>query len=251
MTAHDSKIERLAKRAGRGDRFATTHWSMVVRAGGSSRSPEAARALASLCESYWFPLYAFVRRTGRSADDAQDLTQEFFVRLLDQGLCAKADRERGKFRSFLLAAMKHFLADEWDRANAQRRGGGRSILSLDSLNAEARYRLEPATDLTPERMFEKQWALALLDRVLSRLQAEWTAAGKQPLFESLKDTLAGLRSIPYAAIGAKLGMSEGAVKVAAHRLRRRYRAILREEIAQTVDRPEDVADEIRYLLSCL
>ena len=170
-----------------------------------------------MCENYWFPLYAFVRRAGYSAEDAQDLTQEFFARLLAQRFLTKADRRKGKFRSFLLAALKHFLADQWDRAHAQKRGGGQTVISFDSLDAETRYRLEPAQGLTPEKMFEKQWALSLLEHVLSRLHAEMVADGKSALFEALKDTLTGVRSITYAAIGAELGMTEGAVKVAAHR----------------------------------
>ena len=247
MAANDSKLERLPTRK---DRFATTHWSIVVSAG-DSQSPEARLALATLCENYWFPLYAFVRRAGCSAEDAQDLTQEFFARLLAQRLLTRVDRQRGKFRSFLLAALKHFLADQWDHAHAQKRGGGQTVISFDSLDAETRYRLEPASDLTPEKMFEKQWALSLLEQVLSRLHAELVAEGKSALFEALKDTLTGVRSTTYAAVGAELGMAEGAVKVAAHRMRRRYRALLREEIAQTVTSPDEIADEIRYLLSCL
>lgn len=249
MAAHDSQPDRLPS-PGRGDRFATTHWSMVVSAG-RGHSPEASRALATLCENYWFPLYAFVRRAGYAADDAQDLTQEFFARLLAQRFLTKADRRKGKFRSFLLAALKHFLADQWDRAHAQKRGGGQTVISFDSLDAETRYRLEPASDLTPEKMFEKQWALALLEQVLSRLHGELAADGKSALFEALKDTLTGVRSTTYAAIGAELGMSEGAVKVAAHRMRRRYRNLLREEISQTVASSDEIGDEIRYLLSCL
>ena len=248
MAAHDSKIERLPAR---GERFATTHWSMVVSAGGQPRRSRVDRALATLCENYWFPLYAFVRRAGHSAEDAQDLTQEFFARLLAKNYLAVADPPEGRFRSFLLAAMKHFLSDEWDRAHAQKRGGSRTVISLDSLDAETRYRLEPASDLTPEKMFEKQWALALLEHVLSRLHAELADEGKSALFEALKDTLTGARSLTYAAIGAELGMSEGAVKVAAHRMRRRYRALLREEIAQTLASSDEIAEEIRYLLSCL
>ncbi len=247
MAPQENKPARLPAR---GEQFATTHWSMVLSAG-VGRSPEAGRALATLCENYWFPLYAFVRRAGYSAEDAQDLTQEFFARLLAQSFFAKADREKGKFRSFLLAALKHFLADQWDRAHAQRRGGSHTVLSFDSLDAETRYRLEPAAELTPEKMFEKQWALSLLEHVLSRLQGGMVAEGKSALFEALKDTLTGVRSSTYAAIGAELGMSEGAVKVAVHRLRRRYRALLREEIAQTVASAEEIGDEIRYLLSCL
>lgn len=247
MVVHDSKLERLPARA---DRFATTHWSIVVSAGGVC-SPEAGRSLAILCENYWFPLYVFVRRAGHSAEDAQDLTQEFFACLMTQRLLTKVDRQKGKFRSFLLAAMKHFLADEWDRAHAQKRGGLQTVISFDSLDAETRYHLEPASDLTPEKMFEKQWALSLLEQVLSRLHAELAADGKSALFEALKDTLTGVRSITYAAIGVELNMTEGAVKVAAHRMRRRYRDLLREEISQTVTSSDEVGDEIRYLLSCL
>ncbi len=223
---------------------------MIVSAG-RSHSPEAGRALAVLCENYWFPLYAFVRRAGYSPEDAQDLTQEFFARLLAQRFLTKVDRQKGRFRSFLLAAMKHFLADQWDRAHAQKRGGHQTVISFDSLDAETRYRLEPAQGLTPEKMFEKQWALSLLEQVLSRLHAELVAEGKAALFEALKDTLTGVRSTTYAAIGVELGMTEGAVKVAAHRMRRRYRDLLREEIAQTVASSDEIGDEIRCLLSCL
>ncbi len=247
MATHDSKLERLPARR---DRFATTHWSVVASAA-SVGSPQAGPALASLCEDYWFPLYAFVRRAGYSAEDAQDLTQEFFTRLLDLRFFAKVDREKGKFRSFLLAALKHFLADQRDRAHARRRGGTQTILSFDSLGAEARYRLEPASELTPERLFEKQWALSLLEHVLARLRAELADQGKSALFDALKDTLTGVGSVTYATIGARLGMSEGAVKVAVHRLRRRYRALLEEEIAQTVASRDEIRTEIRYLLSCL
>jgi RNA polymerase sigma factor (sigma-70 family) len=242
MVAHYSKIERLP--VCHGDRFATTHWSIVVSAGGI-RSPEANRSLAILCENYWFPLYAFVRRAGHSAEDAEDLTQEFFARLLGQRFLTKVDPQIGKFRSFLLAALKHFMADQWDRTHAQKRGGGQTAISFDGLDAETRYRLEPATDLTPEKMFEKQWALSLLEQVLSRLHAELVAEGRSALFEALKDTLTGVRSTTYAAIGAELGMAEGAVKVAAHRMRHRYRALLREEIAQTVTGSDEIRDEIR------
>lgn len=247
MAAHDSKLDALPGGEGR---FATTHWSVVTSAA-DSRSPEAGRALACLCENYWFPLYAFVRRAGYSAEDAQDLTQEFFARLLDRRFLAKVDRRKGKFRSFLLATLKHFLADERDRAHAEKRGGTRAVISFDSLDAEARYRLEPASELTPEKLFEKQWALSLLEHVLTRLRAELAEHGKTSLFDALKDTLAGTRSVPYAEIGRRLGMSEGAMKVAAHRLRRRYRALLEDEIAQTVASRDEIRDEIRYLLSCL
>jgi RNA polymerase sigma-70 factor (ECF subfamily) len=231
--------------------FAATHWTVVLAAARGEASSRAGEAMAELCRTYWYPLYAFLRRRGHEAHEAEDLTQEFFARLLGQDFLANVDRHKGRFRSFLLAALKHFLSDQRDRAAAQKRGGGRPVISLDSLDAEARYRLEPAQGLTPEKMFEKQWALSLLELVLSRLHAEMAAAGKSVLFEALKDTLTGVRPITYAAIGAELGMSEGAVKVAAHRIRRRYRALLRAEIAQTVASPDEIRDEIRYLMSCL
>lgn len=217
-------------------------------AGGAS-SPEARRSLAVLCEDYWFPLYAFVRRTGHSAEDAQDLTQEFFVRLVDKHFLAAADSRKGRFRTFLITALKRFLANEYDRARAQKRGGGQRLVSLESL--EARYRQEPADTLTPERIFEQQWALALLDQVLARLQTEMTTDSKAALFDALKGHLTGSQATGYAATAARLGMTEGAVKVAAHRLRQRYRELLREEIAQTVTSLEEVDEEIRYLFTCL
>jgi RNA polymerase sigma factor (sigma-70 family) len=247
MAAHDSK-----QLSAHGDRFATTHWSMVVSAG-RSPSPEASRSLAILCENYWFPLYAFVRRAGYSADDAQDLTQEFFVRLLAENYLASADRHRGRFRSFLLGAMKHFLANQERSQGAQKRGGHRPVISLDFQSGENRYRqIEPVDNLTPERLYEKRWALALLDLVLSRLREEFRAAGKLTLFDTLKPCLAGGSTKPaYPAIAEELGMSEGAVKVAAHRLRRRYRHLLKEEIARTIVAPETLEDELGDLLAAL
>ncbi|NLY00922.1 MAG: sigma-70 family RNA polymerase sigma factor [Rhodopirellula sp.] len=245
MAAHDSKLERLPARK---DRFATTHWSMVISAGGP-RAAEAGRALAVLCENYWFPVYAFVRRAGHSAEDAQDLTQEFFVRLLDKHFLAVADRNKGRFRTFLLTAVKRFLANEYDRLQAKKRGGGQTIVSLDGL--EARYCQEPADTLTPERIFERQWALTLLDQVLARLQAEMAADGKAALFDALKGHLTGSQAVSYATTAAGLRMTEGAVKVAAHRLRRRYRELLREEIAQTVASPDEIEEEVRYRFTCL
>jgi RNA polymerase sigma-70 factor (ECF subfamily) len=248
MAAHNGKANHSSAR---GERFAATRWTVVLAAARGDVSSGAGEAMAELCRTYWYPLYAYLRRRGYEAHEAEDLTQEFFARLLARHFLAGVDRRKGKFRSFLLAALKHFLADQRDRARVRKRGGGRTILSLDSLDAENRYRREPAQDLTPERMFEKQWALSVLERVLSRLHAELVAAGKAGLFEALKDALTGIRSETYSAIGAQLGMSEGAVKVAAHRLRRRYRALLRQEIGQTVAGPEEVEDEIRYLLACL
>ena len=232
---------------------------MVVSAGGHrsgagvGRSPEASRSLAILCENYWFPLYAFVRRAGYSAEDAQDLTQEFFARLLAKNYLAAADRQRGKFRSFLLGAMKHFLSKEERRQGAQKRGGHQPMLSLDFHSGENRYNLiEPVDNLTPERLYEKRWALTLLDLVLSRLREEFHAAGKLELFDTLKQFLAGGTAKPaYHEVAKDLAMSEGAVKVAVHRLRRRYRKLLNEEIARTVVGPEALEDELGELLAAL
>jgi RNA polymerase sigma-70 factor (ECF subfamily) len=231
--------------------FAATRWTLILSAARGSHTPLAAAALAELCRTYWYPLYAFLRRRGHDTHEAEDLTQAFFAHLLARQFLADVDREKGKFRSFLLASLKNFLADQRDRAQAQKRGGGRSSIPLDGLAAESRYNLEPAHDLTPEKMYEKQWALSLLEQVLSRLQEEMAADGKAALFDALQCVLTGGQTSTYAAIAEKLKMSEGAVKVAAHRLRRRYRELLREEISHTVAGPEEIEDEIRYLLSCL
>ncbi|MEN6557833.1 MAG: sigma-70 family RNA polymerase sigma factor [Thermoguttaceae bacterium] len=248
MATHHSKLARLPARE---DRFATTHWSLVVRAG-AGRSPEARRSLAILCENYWFPLYVFVRRSGRSAQDAQDLTQEFFVRLLDKHFLAAADANKGRFRTFLITAIKHFMANQYDRLRAQKRGGLQQFVSLDALDGfENRYGRELADTRTPERIFEQQWALTMLSQVLTRLQTEMAARGKAALFDALKGHLTGGQAVGYATTAGKLGMTEGAVRVAAHRLRQRYRELLRDEIAQTVASSEDVEEEIRYLFTCL
>ena len=249
MTTPERESERLPVR---GDRFATTHWSMVVSAG-RPHSSEASRALATLCENYWFPLYAFVRRAGYCAEDAQDLTQEFFVRLLAKNYLATADRQRGRFRSFLLGAMKHFLANQQRRQAAQKRGGHLSTISLDFHFGESRYKqIEPVDNLTPERLYERRWALTLLDLVLGRLREEFRAAGKLELFDTLKQFLAGGTAKPaYLEVAKQLGMKEGAVKVAVHRLRRQYRKLLKEEIARTIVGPEALEDELGELLAAL
>jgi RNA polymerase sigma-70 factor (ECF subfamily) len=232
-------------------RFATTHWSNVLAARDRA-APEGRAALAGLCGTYWYPLYAFIRRQGHPPDQAQDLTQEFFTRLLERDFLQAVDRAKGRFRSFLLAACKHFLANERDRARAAKRGGGRGPLSLDFDTAEARYHHEPVSNLTPEKLFERRWALALLDRVLVRLREESVRADKGELFDKLKCTLtAGKSAARHAQLGETLGMSAGAVKVAVHRLRRRYRELLREEIAHTLDDAGQVEDEIRDLFVAL
>jgi len=236
---------------GRSARFATTHWSLVVAAsrGDAERGRE---PLARLCQSYWFPLYAYVRRRGHSPEDSQDLTQAFFARLLEKNWVADADRSKGRFRTFLLAAMKHFLADEWDRAAAQKRGGGAVVLPLSFDTAEARYVKEPADPETPERIYERRWAVTLLDEVLNRLRADYEEEGKGPLFAALHPCLVGERTAqPYAQLAESLGSSEPAIKSAVHRLRQRYRQRLREEVAGTVGSAEDVEDELRHLFAAL
>jgi RNA polymerase sigma-70 factor (ECF subfamily) len=232
--------------------FATTHWTLVLAARRGGHAPEARAALTALCQSYWFPLYAFIRRQGHAADEAQDLTQEFFARLLEKDFLDAVDREKGRFRSFLLAACKHFLANERDRARARKRGGGRRPLPLDLRDAEARFGHEPAHTLTAEKLFDRRWALTLLDEVLARLRQEYAGKGKAELFEVLRPYLVGdPDTAPYAGTAGQLGLSKGAVKVAVHRLRQRYREVLREEIARTLDDPEQVDEEIRELFAAL
>ena len=232
-------------------RFPTTHWSRVVRAG--DRSTRAAReALAELCASYWYPVYAFIRRQGHEPDQAQDLTQAFFVHLLEKGTLATADPSRGKFRSFVRTACAHFLADERDRARARKRGGDQIVLSIDARDAEGRYLREPAHNLTPDRLFERTWVLTVLEHVFERLSQEYEKAGQAALFELLKSVLTdGPHSVSYATIAARLGMTAGAVQVAVHRLRTRYRAILLDEIAATLDDPAGVEDEVQELFAVL
>jgi RNA polymerase sigma-70 factor (ECF subfamily) len=205
-------------------------------------------ALNSLCRIYWYPLYAYVRRRGHGPHDAQDLTQAYFERLLTKEYLAQVDRSKGKFRSFLLASLNHFLADEWDRSRRQKRGGGAAFLSLDATTAEERYHLEPVDDLDAERIFERRWALTLFGHVLARLEDEFIAAGKRDHFRQLQGFLVGDRgSGSCAQTGAALGMSEGAVRVAIHRMRQRYGELIREEIAHTVSSPVEIDDEIRHL----
>jgi RNA polymerase sigma factor (sigma-70 family) len=231
--------------------FTATRWTLVLSAAQENWSTQTAEAMAELCRIYWYPLYAFVRRRGFETHEAEDLTQEFFARLLSKNYLASVGPEKGKFRSFLLASLQHFLANEWDRIQAQKRGGGQSIISLDGPATESRYRLEPLDRWTPEKLFERQWALAVLERVLTRLETQWNDEHKQTQFQRLKGCLVGSESKGYAEIGEELGMSEGAVKVAVHRMRRRYRELLREEIAHTVSSADEIDEEIRYLLTCV
>jgi len=232
--------------------FATTHWSVVLTAATQNNTTRARNALAQLCQTYWYPLYAYVRRRGYSAHDAQDLTQAFFAQLLERQSLATAEPERGRFRSFMLAVMNHFLTNEWRKGMAQKRGGGSQHLSLDWVAAEQRFDLEPVTYAAPDKLFEKQWALTLLAEVLNRLEREYHSEGKADLFTALKQTLLGLReSQPYAGLALELGMNESAVKVAVHRLRKRYREHIQAEIANTLDEAKDIEAEMRYLFQVL
>jgi RNA polymerase sigma-70 factor (ECF subfamily) len=231
--------------------FPTTRWSQVVAAGGRA-DPAAREALAALCAAYWYPLYAFVRRKGHPPDEAADLVQGTFANLLDRDGLAAVEPRRGRFRSFLMAVCAHHLADCRDRVRAAKRGGGGAPISLDRLHAERRYAAEPADELTAERLYERRWATSLLERAVARLEAESVAAGKAALVSRLLPTLTGGRGeVLLAAVAAELGMTEGAVKTAASRLRRRYGAILREEIAGTVADPADVEEEVRALFAAL
>lgn len=234
-----------------GRRFATTHWSLVIAAS-QRRTPESERALSSLCQAYWYPLYAFVRRQGYSLNEAQDLTQEFFARLLEKEFLQTADRDRGRFRTFLLTVLKRFLANERKHAAALKRGGGKLLLSLDFTRGEEQLLLEPADDWTPERIYERQWALTLLSHVLDRVEEEYVGKGKGRLFEHLKVFLTSDSNAPsHAELAGLLAMTEGSIKVAIHRLRARYREALRAEIAQTVSGEQEVDDELHCLLAAL
>jgi RNA polymerase sigma factor (sigma-70 family) len=216
------------------------------------QSPQSTQALETLCKNYWYPLYAFVRRYGRSPHDAEDLTQAFFARLLERNYLASVDPAKGKFRSFLLGSLKHFLANEWDKMNAQKRGGGKTIISIDRDAAEESYRFEPVDKLTADKIFERRWAMTLLERTLQRLESEYTTDGKAALFAELKSTITGEPAVGgYVAIAARLNTSEGAIKVAAHRLRQRYRELLRAEISETVATNDELEDELRNLFAAL
>ena len=235
----------------RDDRFAATHWSVVLAAKGGD-STRARAALETLCRTYWYPLYAFARRMGQSPHDAEDTVQGFFAICLEKNYLAAAEQAKGRFRSFLLLALKRFLAKERDKSRACKRGGGQRPIALDGLSAEQRYALEPAEQFSADRLFERRWALTLLEKVLSRLREELAAAGRLGAFEQLKEfLLADGRGTPYKELAAQLGTSEGAVKVGVHRLRQRYRELLEEEIANTVASPEEVEEERRYLLAVL
>jgi RNA polymerase sigma factor (sigma-70 family) len=229
--------------------FPTTQWTLVVAAG-DPHGKEARSALGSLCEHYWYPLYAYLRRRGYPADRAQDLTQEFFIRVLEGRYLDRADPEKGRFRSFILTSLKFFVADEADRDRAQKRGGG-TVEPLEFPSGEQRYQREPAHDETPERIFERRWALTVLDRVVERLREEFVQHGRPEHFDRLKVFLLGQSVAPYAALACEMNTSEGALKVAIHRLRKRYRELFRQEIADTVADPAEVESELRFLAAVL
>jgi RNA polymerase sigma-70 factor (ECF subfamily) len=232
-------------------RFLTTHWSLVLAAGDSATT-ERSRALENLCRIYWYPLYAYVRRTGHEPEDAKDLTQAFFNYFLQKGAFALADPQRGRFRTFLLSALKHFLINEYHRNITARRGGGRELISLDDIQGEERYALEPSDSSTPDVLFEQRWALTQLERALTRLREEYHAQGQGPLFEALKAYAWGEKnSGTLADLAAELGMSEEAVKKAVQRLRQRYAGAVRQQIAETVTTPAELEDELRHLAAVL
>jgi len=235
----------------RSPQFATTRWSIVVAAGHQS-SLDSRRALATLCEAYWYPLYAYARRRVADANEAQDLTQAFFTELLEQNYVGSATPGRGRFRAFLLTAFKHFLSKQWEKAKTQKRGGGRAPISLDFSEADSSLRIEPAAGLTAEQFYDQQWAIALLGQIMERLAREFNDRGKGKRFDALKGFLIGDHAgASYAEVAARLNLTEAAAKQAASRMRRRYRELLREEIAQTVASPDEVEDEIRSLFQTL
>ena len=230
--------------------FPNTRWSVVLAAT-RTPSPESAAALETLCQAYWYPLYAYVRRCGQSPHDAQDLTQEFFCRLLERRWLDAADREKGRLRSFLIVALKRFMSNEWDRAWAQRRGGGRTHAQIDTAFAESRFAAD-SHSLAPDKTFDRQWALTLISLTIQRLRAEFAAAAKPDDYDALKNCLlADWGAIDYAIVAKQLGVNEGAARVAVHRLRKRFREIYREEISQTLAEGADLDAELHYLAAAL
>jgi len=232
-------------------RFATTHWSVVVAAGHGC-DDTARQALTTLCEGYWYPLYAYARRRGYQAAQAQDLTQGFFLHLLEKGALQAAAQTRGRFRSFLLSSLHHYMANQWRHDQTLKRGGGRQIVSLDWDDGERRYHLEPADELTPERVFERRWALTLLNKAVDMLRDEYAQSSRLHIFDALKAYLGGQdTTVPYRELAAELGTSEGAIKVAVHRLRQRCRECLRRTIAETVADEAEIDEELRYLFQAI
>ena len=241
--------QNSAQPSGHDGLFTTTNWTVVLSAG-QVGSLESEAALSALCQTYWYPLYVFARRYGQSAEDAQDLVQGFFAKLLEKNYLKVADPEKGRFRSFLLSAFKRFMANEHHRAQCKKRGGQQTIVSLSGPETETRYRAEPADDMTPEKAFERRWAITLLNQVLMRLEAEFAESGKAQMFAELKIFLTGEKSeIPATELSRRLGLSEGALRTAVYRLRKRYRELLRQEIGRTVERAEEIDEEIRQLFA--
>jgi DNA-directed RNA polymerase specialized sigma24 family protein len=230
--------------------FNTTHWTVVLAAQ-THASPTAQAALEELCRTYWYPIYVFVRRQGRLPSDAQDLTQAFFAHLLRQDFLKNVERDKGRFRSFLLACLRHFLADEWDRGHAEKRCPSQPLIALDASRAEERYHLEPAEAHDPESLYARRWALTLIDDVLSRLQLEFGATGQSGLYGRLQDLLVDGEGPAYAELAAQASTTEAAIKMTVYRMRRRFRDLFREAIAQTVNEPEEIEEEMRYLMNCL
>jgi RNA polymerase sigma factor (sigma-70 family) len=244
-----SRVPKNASTSGMG--FQTTHWTIILKARDDSDTA-ARESLASLCTTYWYPLYAFVRRQGSTPHEAEDLTQEFFFRFMERNSLSSVRPAAGKFRSFLLACLKNFLANERARTQAQRRGGGRALISLDCAEAETRYSLEPADSLTPEMLYDRRWTFALLERTMNQLRGEYGAAQKSELFEQLQGFLpCGHGGASRADLAAKRGISVGAIDVAVHRLRKRFAALLRAQVAETVSSEAEVDEEIRHLISVL
>jgi RNA polymerase sigma-70 factor (ECF subfamily) len=234
--------------AGPPKRFTTTRWSLVKEAGHPD-APAGAAALAELCEAYWFPIYAYIRRTGKSGEDARDLTQAFLARMIEKNDVSDADPARGRFRTFLLASVRHFLANQHDAATARKRGGGARHLPIEIEDGERRYAYEPVDHQTPEHVFERRWALAALEAAMARLGQRYADGDRRPIFDALRPCLAGADPPSYAALATRLATTEAALRIAMHRLRRAFRDALRDVIEETVARPEDVDDELQYLLA--
>jgi len=231
--------------------FATTHWSVVLKAGGEPSSTAVA-ALEKLCRTYWFPLYAFIRRKGLGEEDAKDLTQQFFTRLLERNDFRAVDARRGKFRTFLLTALTNFLSNERDRAQAAKRGGGKIIFSLDAISPEQFQLIEPSSNLSPDKLFDQRWAVKLLEAAMARLQTEMIAANRSSQYDELKRFLTDEADEgDYAGVAARLGSTGQAIAVAVHRMRHRYRQLVRAEVASTVSSPAELEEEMRYLLAAL
>ncbi len=233
-------------------RFAATRWSIVLAAGNWREGGQSRSAMESLARAYWFPLYAYIRRIGNPSHNAEDLIQGFFTHLLEKNALDSVDRNKGKFRSFLLASLKNYISDQRDHQNAQKRGGGQKLVELDSFEAEKRYTIEPVDSITPEKVFEQRWAWTIIDQVMEQLRKQYADRNQENLFDELKGSLTmGTETATRSELARQLGMDENALSVAAHRLRRRFRELLREEVSQTVATPELVDEELKYLLTCL